>query len=83
MTLEQILIWVVIGATAGFLAESLLGGVQIRLIGTILIGVLGAFIGGWLFGMLGISIGTGWVNEGIKAFAGAIILLVIVRLIRR
>ncbi len=42
MTLEQILIWVVIGATAGFLAESLLGGVQIRLIGTILIGILGS-----------------------------------------
>jgi uncharacterized membrane protein YeaQ/YmgE (transglycosylase-associated protein family) len=83
MSLESIVTWIIVGGIAGLLAEWLIGGVNAGCIGTVIIGILGAFIGGWLFGLLGISIGTGLINDIITAFAGAAVLLLIVRLIRR
>jgi uncharacterized membrane protein YeaQ/YmgE (transglycosylase-associated protein family) len=84
MTLETILIWIVIGAIAGVMAESLVGGPGRAGLGTaILIGILGAFIGGWLFSALGIAIGGGIVGTIITAFIGAVVLLLIVRGVRR
>ena len=83
MTLNSIIIWIIVGGVAGLLAEWLIGGVNAGCIGTVIIGILGAFIGGWLFGVLGISIGTGLVNNIITAFAGAAVLLLLIRLVRR
>ena len=83
MTLNSIIVWVIVGGVAGLLAEWLIGGINAGCIGTVIIGILGAFIGGWLFGQLGISIGTGIVNSIITAFAGAAVLLLIIRLVRR
>jgi uncharacterized membrane protein YeaQ/YmgE (transglycosylase-associated protein family) len=83
MALESILVWIIVGGIAGLLAEWLIGGVKLGCIGTVLIGILGAFIGGWLFGVLGISIGSGLLTEIVRAFVGAAVLLLIVRLVRR
>jgi uncharacterized membrane protein YeaQ/YmgE (transglycosylase-associated protein family) len=83
MSLDSIITWIIVGGIAGLLAEWLIGGINAGCIGTVIIGILGAFIGGWLFGVLGISIGTGIVNDIITAFAGAAVLLLIVRLVRR
>ena len=84
MSLETILVWVVIGAVAGILAESMVGGPRRTGLGTaILIGILGAFIGGWLFSALGISIGGGILGTIVTAFIGALLLLLIVRGVRR
>ncbi len=83
MSIEQILIWIVIGAIAGFLAKWLVGGLKSGLIGTIIVGILGAFIGGWLFGVFGISAGSGFIGEVLKALAGAVVLLLALRLLRR
>ncbi|MBI1793172.1 MAG: GlsB/YeaQ/YmgE family stress response membrane protein [Chloroflexi bacterium] len=83
MSLESIAVWVIVGGVAGLLAEWLIGGVNTGCIGTVAIGILGAFIGGWLFGRLGISIGSGIVNNIITAFAGAAVLLLVIRIIRR
>ena len=84
MDLQTVLIWIVIGAIAGVLAESLVGGPRRTGLGTaILIGILGAFIGGWLFSALGISLGAGIVGTIVTAFIGAVILLLIVRGVRR
>ena len=83
MTLDAIVTWVIVGGIAGLLAEWLIGGVNAGCIGTVIIGILGAFIGGWLFGVLHISIGTGIINNIITAFAGAAVLLLAIRLIRR
>ena len=83
MDLNTILVWVIVGGIAGLLAEWLIGGIHAGCIGTVVIGILGAFIGGWLFRQLGISIGTGLVNSIITAFAGAAVLLLILRLVRR
>jgi uncharacterized membrane protein YeaQ/YmgE (transglycosylase-associated protein family) len=84
MDLQTVLIWIVIGAIAGVLAESMVGGPRRGGLGTaILIGILGAFIGGWLFSALGISLGAGILGTIITAFIGAIILLLIVRGVSR
>jgi uncharacterized membrane protein YeaQ/YmgE (transglycosylase-associated protein family) len=84
MTLETILVWVVIGAVAGILAESMVGGPRRSGLGTaILIGILGAFIGGWLFSALGIAIGGGILGTIVTAFIGALVLLLLVRGVRR
>jgi uncharacterized membrane protein YeaQ/YmgE (transglycosylase-associated protein family) len=84
MSLQTVLIWIVIGAIAGILAESMVGGPRRSGLGTaILIGILGAFIGGWLFSALGIAIGGGIIGTIITAFIGAIVLLLIVRAVRR
>jgi uncharacterized membrane protein YeaQ/YmgE (transglycosylase-associated protein family) len=83
MTLETIVVWVIVGGVAGLLAEALVKGVRTGLVGAILIGILGAFIGGWLFGILHISIGLGIFSEIITAFAGAVVLLFLLRAARR
>lgn len=84
MDLQTLLIWLVIGAIAGILADAMVGGRRRGGLGTaILIGILGAFIGGWLFSALGISIGGGILGTIITAFIGAVVLLLLVRGIRR
>ncbi len=84
MSLQTIVIWIIIGAIAGILAESMVGGPRRSGLGTaIIIGIIGAFIGGWLFSALGIAIGGGIIGTIITAFIGAIVLLLIVRAVRR
>lgn len=83
MTLEQIVVWIVIGGLAGVLADAFVRGIALSLIEAIVVGILGAFIGGWLFGVLGISIGTGFVSDVVVALVGAVVLLLVVKLLRR
>ena len=83
MSGEGILIVLVIGAIAGWLAGLIVRGAGFGLIGDIIVGIIGAVIGGWLFGTLGIWPGGGLIGSLIVAFVGAIILLYIIRLIRR
>jgi len=83
MTIEQVVLWIIIGGIAGLLADALVKGIRVGLVGAILIGILGAFIGGWLFGMLNISIGTGFISDVITAFVGAVLLLLLMRVLRR
>jgi uncharacterized membrane protein YeaQ/YmgE (transglycosylase-associated protein family) len=79
----SIIIWLVIGAIAGWLAGLLVKGGGFGLIGDIVIGIIGGFIGGWLAGVLGITIGSGLIASIITAVIGAVILLVIVRALKR
>lgn len=83
MAIETILIWILVGAVAGWLAGLVVRGFGFGLIGNIIIGIIGAFLGGWLFGMLGIAIGVGIINTIFTAFIGAVVLLLIVRVIKR
>jgi uncharacterized membrane protein YeaQ/YmgE (transglycosylase-associated protein family) len=53
------------------------------LIGDIIVGIIGAFIGGWLAGVLHIHVGSGIISTILTATAGAIVLLVILRAVRR
>jgi uncharacterized membrane protein YeaQ/YmgE (transglycosylase-associated protein family) len=83
MTLEGLIIWLVVGAIAGWLAGLIVKGYGFGLIGNIVVGIVGAVIAGWLLPRLGIVIGTGIIAAIINAMIGAIILLVIIGLIRR
>jgi uncharacterized membrane protein YeaQ/YmgE (transglycosylase-associated protein family) len=83
MDAHGIIVWLIIGAIAGWLAGTLLKGGGFGLIGDIIVGIIGAFIGGWLAGVLGIGVGGGMIASIITATVGAIILILILRLIKR
>jgi uncharacterized membrane protein YeaQ/YmgE (transglycosylase-associated protein family) len=83
MALETLLVWLVVGAIAGWLAGLIVKGYGFGLIGNIVVGIIGAVIAGWLFPKLNIPLGAGWVGAIISSAIGAIILLVVVGLIRR
>jgi uncharacterized membrane protein YeaQ/YmgE (transglycosylase-associated protein family) len=83
MTLEAILIILVVGAVAGWLAGLIVRGAGFGLIGDIIIGIIGAFIAGWLFPRLGVHLMSGIVGSILNATIGAVILLLVIRLIRR
>jgi uncharacterized membrane protein YeaQ/YmgE (transglycosylase-associated protein family) len=81
MTLHTFLIWVLIGLIAGWLASAVVGG-GYGLIGDIIIGVVGAFLGGYLFRALHVRSPFGGMPGTIfVAFVGAVVLLLILRLI--
>jgi uncharacterized membrane protein YeaQ/YmgE (transglycosylase-associated protein family) len=79
---ESLLVIILVGLVAGWLASHLVGGTGLGLIGDIVIGVIGAFIGDLLLPRLGIELGTGTIGAIINATLGAIPLLVIIRLVR-
>jgi uncharacterized membrane protein YeaQ/YmgE (transglycosylase-associated protein family) len=83
MSGESILIMLVVGAVAGWLAGLIVRGAGFGLIGDIIIGIVGAFIAGWLLPRLGIHIMSGMVGAIIDATIGAVILLLVIRLVRR
>lgn len=83
MTLESIIIFLLIGAVAGWLAGLIVKGFGFGLIGNIVIGILGAFIAGYIFPALNVSLGTGIVAAILHATIGAVILLLVVRVIKR
>ena len=79
---EGILVILFVGLVAGWLAGKIVRGSGFGIIGDILVGIAGAFISSWLFPQLGFHLGTGIVSEIIYSAIGAILLLLIVRLIR-
>jgi uncharacterized membrane protein YeaQ/YmgE (transglycosylase-associated protein family) len=79
----SILIWLLIGAIAGWLAGLIVRGYGLGLIGNIVVGIIGAVIAGWLLPKLNIPLGTGFVADVVAATIGAVILLVVLGLIRR
>ena len=77
------LTWIVIGLISGWLASAVVGG-GMGVVGDIVVGVVGAFLGGFIFRAL--HIGTpfhGLAATIFVAFIGAIVLLLLLRLIRR
>ena len=77
MTTETLLVILLIGAIAGWLAGQIVQGTGFGLIADIALGIVGAFIGTWLLPQLGIRIGTGIVAAIVAATIGAVLLLVI------
>jgi uncharacterized membrane protein YeaQ/YmgE (transglycosylase-associated protein family) len=81
--LGSLLIFLLVGLIAGFLASKVVTGKGRGLLWDLIIGILGAFIGGWIAGLLHISLGLGILGDIVVAFAGAVILLLIWRLLFR
>ncbi len=78
----NILVLLLIGLVAGWLAGLIVKS-RFGLLGDMVVGVLGAFVGGWLLGKFGISAGSGVLGSIISATVGAIVLLLLLRLVRR
>ena len=83
MPVETLLIWLLVGAVAGWLAGVIVKGGGFGLLGDIVVGVIGAFIGGWLLPTLGVHLGAGFVAIIISATLGAMALLLVLRLVSR
>lgn len=83
MPVESLIVLLIVGAVAGWLAGVIVKGFGFGLIGNIVVGIIGAFVAGFLFPRFGIVIGSGIISAIIHATIGAVILLVIIGLIRR
>jgi uncharacterized membrane protein YeaQ/YmgE (transglycosylase-associated protein family) len=83
MTLETLVIWLLVGLAAGWLASVVVGG-GMGIVGDIVVGIVGAFIGGWLFRAMHWHVPVAGLGGTILvAFIGAVILLLVLRLFRR
>lgn len=83
MQVEAILILLLIGAVAGFLAGVIVKGYGFGVAGNIVVGIVGALIAGAVLPRLGLFPGTDMIGQIISATLGAVILLVLVGVIRR
>jgi len=82
MSNESLLVIILVGLVAGWLAGQIVRGAGYGLFGDLVIGIAGAFIGGWLLPQLGIHLGVGVVASIINATIGAVLLLCAARLVR-
>jgi uncharacterized membrane protein YeaQ/YmgE (transglycosylase-associated protein family) len=77
------LIWIIIGAIIGWLAGLLVQGGGFGFLVDALIGIFGSVVAGWLFPHLGLTLGGGLIGSILSSVAGAVIVVVIIRLLRR
>jgi uncharacterized membrane protein YeaQ/YmgE (transglycosylase-associated protein family) len=82
MSSESLLLIVVVGVIAGWLAGQIVQGTGLGLVGDFIFGIIGAFIGSWLLPQLGIHLGAGTVAAIANATIGAILLLFLIRSVR-
>src|ERR1700732_1942139 len=82
MSGESLLIIWVVGLIAGWLAGQIVQGTGFGIVGDLLIGIAGAFIGSWLLPQLGLHLGSGIISAFINATIGAMLLLLVIRLVR-
>jgi len=78
-----LVIWLIVGAAAGWLAGIVVKGGGFGLLGNIVVGILGSIVAGFLFPLLGIAFLPGLIGDVVYAAIGAIILLLIVSWFRR
>jgi len=78
---QSLLVILLVGIIAGWLAGRVMEGGGFGLIGDLIVGLIGAFVGDWLLPRLGIHLGVGIVAAIINAFIGAVVLLLILRLV--
>lgn len=82
-TLWHWLVWLAIGAVAGWLAGVVMKGSGYGCIGNVVVGVIGSLVGGFVFRLLGFGPGQGFLGSVITAFIGAVLLLGVLRLLTR
>ena len=81
MSNESLLVILLVGIVAGWLAGKIVRGAGFGIIGDLLVGIIGAFIGDWVLPRVGLHVGTGVVSAIVNATIGAILLLLVVRLL--
>ena len=85
MSIENLIVWVVVGAIAAIILNTLIGGMRMGLGGAILIGIVGAMISGWAFDAFGIQLLmlSGLFGTIVEALIGSVVLLLIFGVFRR
>ncbi len=83
MTVESLIIFLLIGAIAGWLAGVLVKGYGFGLVGNIVVGIVGAFLAGLIFPAIGLGFGGGILGSILYATLGAVVLLLVIRVIKR
>lgn len=83
LSTESLLIILIVGLVAGWLAGVIVRGGGFGLVGNLVVGIVGALIGSWVLPQLGIRLGDGIVSAIVNATIGAVILLFLVSLVRR
>ncbi|HLJ70026.1 MAG TPA: GlsB/YeaQ/YmgE family stress response membrane protein [Roseiarcus sp.] len=78
---QSLIVIVVVGVIAGWIAGQVVAGGGFGFIGDLIVGILGAFIGDWLLPRLGVHFGVGLLALIVNAAIGAIVLLLILRLL--
>ena len=81
MSNESLLVILLVGLVAGWLAGQIMQGGGFGILGDLVIGILGAFIGDWLLPQVGLHLGSGIVPAIIDATIGALVLLFLLRLV--
>lgn len=81
--LMSLIVWILVGGIAGWVASTLVKGGGMGLVGNIVLGIVGAIVAGWLFPLLGLGFGGGILGAIFAAVVGAVIVLLVIRLIRR
>src|SRR4029078_1202181 len=76
--IESLIIWLIIGAIAGWLAGQIVNGYGLGLVGNIVVAIVGAIIAGWLLPLIGFVLVGGILAAIINAALGAGILLIII-----
>jgi uncharacterized membrane protein YeaQ/YmgE (transglycosylase-associated protein family) len=79
---EGLLVILLVGLVAGWLAGHIVDGTGFGLIGDLAIGIVGALIGDWLMPRLGLYLGAGLLGAIINATIGAVLLLFVIRTFR-
>ncbi|MFB9067598.1 GlsB/YeaQ/YmgE family stress response membrane protein [Pseudofulvimonas gallinarii] len=83
MDVTSLIVFLLVGAIAGFLAGQIVRGYGFGLVGNIVVGIVGALLAGFILPRVGLVIGGGIVGAIIYALIGAIILLVLIGLLRK
>ncbi|MEH6725578.1 MAG: GlsB/YeaQ/YmgE family stress response membrane protein [Hyphomicrobiales bacterium] len=83
MGIESLIIFLLIGAVAGWLAGMIITGFGFGLLGNMIVGIIGAFIAGFVLPALGLHIGGGVLGSIIHATIGAVLLLFVIKLVKK
>jgi uncharacterized membrane protein YeaQ/YmgE (transglycosylase-associated protein family) len=83
MGLESVLAIVIVGAVSGWLAGRIVSGYGFGLLGNIAVGIAGAFVATLVLPALGIGAGGGFGRAILHSTLGAVLLLVLIRVVRR
>ena len=83
MDIVTLVVWLAIGAIAGWLAGQIMKGRSFGLVGDIIVGIVGAVVAGFVLPMLGIQIGGGMLAAIIKAVIGACLRLFVIGVMKK
>ncbi len=84
MSGQALIIILIVGGIAGWLAGLVTRGSGFGIIGDVIVGLIGSFVGSWLLRVfhVAVNLGNPIIDEGVVAFIGAVVLLAIIGLLR-